>query len=149
MQYLVLGGLLILFLVFRKKIGNRTQEKQDWNSGLRKKYRALLLYIFSQAWHETGGFKSRLALEQNNLFGMKIPQVREFVGDKSNPPYMTYRSWSESVDDLLLWFENQRFPTSVESPFHYTMSLRQRGYFTDSVDNYLRGMLNGLKEYQK
>ena len=104
-------------------------------------------YIAAQAAHETGGFTSRLALDQNNIFGMNIPSKRAFVGSKnSGNQYMTYSDWNQSVQDLLLWMKHTKFPLSVNSSKQYVDELVDRGYFTDNPRNYLGGMNRYLKE---
>jgi len=60
--------------------------------------------VFAQAVLESGNFKSNLFKNHNNLFGMKLPKIRETVatGMVKNG-YAKYDSWSESIYDYFLW----------------------------------------------
>lgn len=57
----------------------------------------------AQAILESGNFKSKIAKENNNFFGMRLPKNRETtaVGQKSG--YARYLSWKESIKDFKLW----------------------------------------------
>jgi flagellum-specific peptidoglycan hydrolase FlgJ len=60
--------------------------------------------VFSQAILESGHFKSRLFLKNNNLFGMKIPRKRKtFAIGKGKSGYAKYSHWTKSVDDYIEW----------------------------------------------
>lgn len=112
------------------------------------KYRALLPYIIAQAKHETGNYKSRLYLDSNNLFGMKMPERRPTIATKGflSPEgnnYAQYKSDFESLQDLLLWMDFVKFPVRVQSPDEYAKSLKAKSYFGDTVENYT----NGLKRF--
>lgn len=57
----------------------------------------------AQSMLETGHFKSRVFIENNNLFGMRKPEIRKTtaVGEKNN--HALYDSWIDSVKDYKLW----------------------------------------------
>lgn len=59
--------------------------------------------VFRQARIESGNFKSRVFLENNNMFGMKIPSKRPNMVSGSNRGYAVYNSWQESVIDYALY----------------------------------------------
>lgn len=66
--------------------------------------------IMNQAKLESGWFKSRLFVYQNNLFGMHYPYRRETYSDKyviadNGARVASYGSWQSSVLDLLIYFE--------------------------------------------
>ena len=72
----LLGGLAILL------VGSRTLTRKNPTKTIsriikRSKYKDYLPYILAQSQHETGFFKSRLALEEKNLFGMGVPSKRK------------------------------------------------------------------------
>lgn len=58
--------------------------------------------VYSQACLETGHFKSRLFIENNNLFGMKIPKQRATlnIGDLE---FAKFNNWKECVLDYAIW----------------------------------------------
>lgn len=57
----------------------------------------------AQAILESGNFKSKIAKENNNFFGMRLPKSRQTtaVGQKSG--YARYLSWKDSIRDFKLW----------------------------------------------
>ena len=57
----------------------------------------------AQAILESANFKSKIAVQNNNLFGMRLPKSRETtaVGQKSG--YARYLSWKDSVRDFKMW----------------------------------------------
>lgn len=59
--------------------------------------------VYSQAVLESGNFNSKLFRETNNLFGMKVPSVRNNLSEGSQNGYQVYYSWKHSVLDYALW----------------------------------------------
>lgn len=142
-------GLLVLSVLFLRKGKAKTKNlqalpiNQDWNQS---PYSGLLPYIHAQAFHESGGFKSRLAVEQKNLFGMKVPRVRKFAGFKvEGSEFAGYRNFRESVEDFMLWLESVSFPKTVSGSAQYVAELKKRNYFEDTISNYLKGVNSALK----
>lgn len=154
MPVLLLIGLLVLFVLFLKRgkrkpmaDSNSRPIAQNWMGSSRL---ALLPYIDAQAVHETGGFESRIFREQNNLFGMKKPVTRRFVGSKnSDNPYMKYDSQRQAVEDLFLWMDSVNFPYSVSGSAQYVAELKKRNYFEDSIQTYLKGVNSALMDLGK
>lgn len=59
--------------------------------------------VLAQMRIESGNFKSDLAKNNNNFFGMKYPRQRATVAQGSDGCYAYYRSWSYSVLDYAIW----------------------------------------------
>lgn len=59
--------------------------------------------VFAQMRLESGNFKSDLAKNNNNFFGMKYPRQRATVAQGADRGYAYYRSWSYSVLDYAIW----------------------------------------------
>lgn len=59
--------------------------------------------VFAQMRLESGNFKSDLAKNNNNFFGMKYPRQRATIAQGANKGYAYYRSWSYSVLDYAIW----------------------------------------------
>lgn len=59
--------------------------------------------VFAQMLLESGNFKSDLAKNNNNFFGMKYPRQRATVAKGVDRGYAYYRSWSYSVLDYAIW----------------------------------------------
>ena len=59
--------------------------------------------VFAQMRLESGNFKSDLAKNNDNFFGMKYPRQRATVAQGNDRGYAYYRSWSYSVLDYAIW----------------------------------------------
>jgi len=56
---------------------------------------------------ETGDFTSYLCREQNNLFGMRHPRVRETTSLGEQNYHAYYRHYIDSIKDYALWQQSQ------------------------------------------
>lgn len=113
--------------------------------------------IVAQARHETGNYTSRLFRTSNNLFGMKVPRRRpapHIAGpspvnapkSEGETPYAQYRSVQDSVKDLIMWHKYNRIDWSrINSPEQYAQFLKSKGFYGDTIVNYLKGLRSGLK----
>lgn len=63
--------------------------------------------VYKQAVLETGNFKSRIFLENNNCFGFKVfPRKWEGVQMPfQNRSHLVFKNWAESVEQYKLWQE--------------------------------------------
>jgi hypothetical protein len=57
----------------------------------------------AQATLESGHFSSPIFKENNNLFGMKLPQIRKTTAIGKNRGHAKYNNWQDSVMDYKLW----------------------------------------------
>lgn len=59
--------------------------------------------VLAQAKLETGNFTSKVFIENNNLFGMRLAKQRETtaIGEQYN--HAMYGGWKQSVMDYKLW----------------------------------------------
>ena len=89
-----------------------------------------------QAILETGFFTSEVFLENNNLFGMKLPRVRRTTAIGENRGHAVYETWMDSVDDYILWYN---YMTRNRVYTNYFDFLRDVGYAEDPY--YLRKLL--------
>lgn len=89
---------------------------------------------FAQAILESGHFKSKVARQNNNLFGMRMPKQRKTTAIGTNGGYARYKSWQASVRDYKLWQDNlfKRYPNMTLSQFK---SYVDRRYSTS--ENYI------------
>jgi len=102
--------------------------------------------LAAQAIHETGNFKSRLFLQQNNAFGMKIPGLRNTLNVAPlGDGFATFLSLEDSVKDMLLYLDHFKIPMGIEDPFLYAQILKDKNYYEDSVETYFKGLVNGLR----
>ncbi len=84
--------------------------------------------IVAQAMLETGLFMSSIFYENNNLFGMKLPKVRETTAIGENRGHAVYSDWVNSVDDYILWY---KYVTRNKVYIDYLQFLSDIGYAED------------------
>ena len=59
--------------------------------------------VYAQCIVETGNFTSTIMKENNNLFGMKLPERRATLALGVKRGHSYYRSWKESIIDYSLY----------------------------------------------
>lgn len=97
--------------------------------------------LTAQAMHETGNFTSRLYKEQNNMFGMRHPILRQTKSVKEQNGFATFASLEDSVSDLLLYFDEFGIkPKDWTKVNEYVKIIKQRGYFTDDYLPYFNAV---------
>lgn len=62
--------------------------------------------VFAQSVLESGHYKSEVFNSNNNMFGMKMPRVRQTVAIGNNLGYAKYPDWQSSIIDYMLWQKN-------------------------------------------
>lgn len=80
------------------------------------------------------------------MFGMQSPKVRptmdtgkgKLIIEKAK--MADFKTISDSVKDLIMWFEYNNFPDNLRSLNEYVAELKNDGYFTDSLENYKKGL---------
>lgn len=113
----------------------------------------LSLALVAQARHETGDFGSHAFIELNNLFGYSYNSKSAwqlpapgFTAD-NNALLGQYATPEDSVHEMTHWILRRvadgRFPTDlsqITTLDQYAALLRNAGYYTDSLSNYLTGL---------
>ena len=86
--------------------------------------------VLAQAKIESGNFTSRIFKQNNNLFGMKEPNLRTTtaLGTKNNHAY--YTSWISSVYDYAMFQNNRMHGVDSESEYYAKLA---DGYAADST----------------
>jgi hypothetical protein len=97
------------------------------------------------SYHETGGWKSPIYKENKNFFGMKLPTIRETTAIGENRGHAVFNSYEDSARDQLLYLKARAYK-QVNTPEELVNWMKGKGYFTDTVENYLRGVKNGLNK---
>jgi hypothetical protein len=102
-------------------------------------------YIIAQAKHESNNFTSSVYRNNNNPLGMKVPSKRTFLGTKGTEApdggfYAKYETDTVGFKDLLIWLRYRNFPQNLNSVDEYVNAMKDKGYFGDTVTNYLRGV---------
>lgn len=80
--------------------------------------------VYSQAIIESGNFTSNIWKENNNMFGMKMPERRPTLAIGINKGHSVYKSWKECIIDYAL------FQSS------YLRGLSEDEYFTKIGNSY-------------
>ena len=62
--------------------------------------------VLAQAIHETNNFKSKIFIENNNLFGMKEAKSRNTLALGTQNNYAYYNNWKESLIDFGFWYSS-------------------------------------------
>ena len=97
-----------------------------------------------QVYHETGGYKSELAQDYCNIFGMSNHVTG--YGKKTESGFMRYDDYGKSIDDyfaLITDYKNRSQTTPPETFIGYATWLKENGYYTDTINNYANGMVYG------
>lgn len=92
--------------------------------------------------HETAGWTSRVFQDANNLFGMLLPRgTTTAVGELPYGEHQAiFRSVEDSAKDIRLYMEQRfRYPMDFASLADQVAYMKSKGYFVDSVSNYLAG----------
>lgn len=153
------GWLILLYGL--RKIGMTSQSHQSelLATLLKQKQVSELMakVLVYQSYHETGGFKSSLFINNNNPFGMKPAYIRQKDQSGSKNGYANYNTLDQAAHDLILWLDYNHFFTDYLPNFpisedsfivNYVDFLKQKRYFEDSQTNYLKGMLNAKNKLQ-
>lgn len=108
------------------------------------------MYWASVAGYETGGFNSKLYKLANNLFGMKVAQVRQStrsgVYNASEGAFSAYASVDDSVEDLVLYLTAMRYPPDFDTLESFIAFMRSKNYFEQDPTTYLAGVRRYLNE---
>ncbi|MCK5546059.1 MAG: glucosaminidase domain-containing protein [Rhodospirillaceae bacterium] len=108
--------------------------------------------LTAQAMHETGVFTSKLYLEQNNLFGMTQPTIRETLSVGGRNGWANFANLEDSAKDLLLYFKefniNPADKAFLETERHrgvnaYLKLIKAQGYFEQDY----MGYYNAVKKH--
>ena len=78
----------------------KVQELKDYLVELNVKFPDI---VYAQARLETNGFKSKIFLENHNMFGMKKSTRRASTNKGEQFGHAYYDNWRESVLDYALW----------------------------------------------
>ena len=103
--------------------------------------------LTAQAAHETGNFTSAIFKENNNLFGMKRPVIRQTTAIGENKGHAVYPSIQDSIKDMALYLKSRGYLSNYSTIDAYVKELKGKSYFADSQENYKTGLNNFYKLY--
>lgn len=101
--------------------------------------------IYGQWYHESGGFSSKLAMENCNLGG--LTQTTPNGAENKQPDGGNYYMVFKSIHDYAEYFKRIWGPDikGVSSAEQYASNLKREGYYGDSYENYVAGIYGGMK----
>ena len=115
----------------------------------------LSTFIVAQARHETADYTSNVFTSCNNCFGYKWVGQALATGPCTGSPegdsYAKYDSIEKSTHEITGWIKRRqaegKFPANLNTivtPDQYATLLKQSGYYGDSLQTYLAGLLLAL-----
>lgn len=87
--------------------------------------------VIAQAKLESNHFKSRLFLQQNNIFGMTYPHKRPTVAIRKDRGFSVYRTWEDALLDYKIFQEY--YLKGITSNEKYLNRLSELGYCTSKT----------------
>lgn len=96
--------------------------------------------VTAHAMHESGNFKSRLYKQQNNLFGMRHPVIRDTLSQRDQNGFATFANLEDAIKDLLLYFKEFKEGPKYAKVNDYVKMLNENGYFTTNYIDYFNPM---------
>jgi len=145
MWVLFLAGLLILWLLFLR--GKSSSAKQTIkNVLLSNGYTDRFVdWWVAVSNFETAAWSSPLFKTANNLFGMKQPLKRMSLSKgPTTSGFATFDSWSDSVKDLMLYFDEFGYPKDFSNVENLVAFMKDKGYFQEPYEEYLAGVKSRL-----
>jgi len=108
----------------------------------------VLPFLMSQVAHETGNFNSRVMKANNNASGIMFinKPLKQKNATRGLPyPKKEGKYWYANFASLTDWARDYlrivgKLPMQAVSLPDYAAKLRQRGYYTDSLSNYTKGL---------
>ncbi len=142
---LLISGLIVLYFLIVKPKRQAAISKVIGES----EWAALLPFIVAQSKLETKNYTSNVYNQNNNLFGMKVPSQRPFLGSVGSKAsdggnYASYSNDVNSVRDYIEWLRYTSFPTRVDGAEHFVRAMKTRGYFTANEVEYLKALKSWL-----
>ena len=99
---------------------------------------------FAQSVLESGHYTSKVFTLNNNLFGMRLPRVRETVAIGSKMGYAVYDNWTQSIKDYSL-YQQYIFRKDTMSKTQYFKFLDKKYAGTK---NYSKKLKDIIKKFQ-
>lgn len=143
-KLLVLSLIVLAVWIFRKKAIMKKIDKKVFEYLIALKQEGfssdVAKMIISQAAFETGNFTSRIFKQNHNLFGMKLPKLRNTLATGEKFGHATFNSDFDSIKDYKLYWVNFSHPEQFESLRSFIERLKSKGYFEADIENYFKGV---------
>ena len=89
--------------------------------------------VLAQAKIETGNFTSKIFRENNNMFGMKLPERRQTTAVGESRNHAKYTNWIQSIKDYKLWQDQMIHKAPTKRAY---LAYLKRNYAQDK--NYIK-----------
>jgi flagellum-specific peptidoglycan hydrolase FlgJ len=89
--------------------------------------------VLAQAKIETGNFTSKIFRENNNMFGMKLPERRQTTAVGESRNHAKYTDWIQSIKDYKLWQDQMIHKAPTKRAY---LAYLRRNYAEDK--NYIK-----------
>lgn len=89
--------------------------------------------VLAQAKIETGNFTSKIFRENNNMFGMKLPERRQTTAVGESRNHAKYTDWIQSIKDYKLWQDEMIHKAPTKRAY---LAYLKRNYAEDK--NYIK-----------
>lgn len=99
--------------------------------------------VYAQSYIETGGFSSRIFVENNNLFGMKEAKIRAHLAVDTQHGHAYYHTWKESLYDYALYYSE--YLSDIKKEEQYLEYINQRYAEDPNYDTKVRGLATKSK----
>jgi flagellum-specific peptidoglycan hydrolase FlgJ len=111
--------ILLVFLATTMFASARTPNQREVYEELLRHNVKFPDIVLAQAILESGNFTSRVTKHNNNLFGMRMPKVRQTTAVGQRYGYARYYNWKDSVKDYKLWQEAllKRYPNMTRGQY--------------------------------
>jgi hypothetical protein len=103
--------------------------------------------IVAQSAHETGNFTSTVYKANANPFGMRLPKKRPTTAIGENLFHAKYSNLDDAVTDYKYYWDFVKLSPIFVSITDFVQALKAKKYFTDSEENYLKGVKHFYSVY--
>ena len=102
--------------------------------------------LTSQAAHETGNFTSAIFLNNNNLFGMKLPNSRQTTAIGQKDGFAYFENLEDSINDLIIYLKSQSI-VKFSTVDNYVNQIKERNYFVEDLEQYKKSVKQFYNQY--
>jgi hypothetical protein len=104
--------------------------------------------------HESANFKSKLFLQNKNVFGMTYPPKRKttatgysLFSDRGNKrKFCIFKTTTSATTDFVYYLQARDYPLNLQTPEEFVKLMKKKGYFEASEIVYLRAIKKHLTE---
>jgi len=132
LKYIIIAVLVITFTAIYITLGSNKLIKTDHTDDVLNYMFEMRIehpyIVYAQAMIESNNFQSKIYRENNNMFGMKMPERRATLAIGINKGHAVYRNWRECVIDYALYQMAYKKGMTEEE---YLQSLK--GYASDTT----------------